>query len=258
MPKVTPPPPNAPKALIFSPHPDDEVIVGALALRLLRELKMNVINVAVTQGSNKPRQPERWRELTNCCKYLGFGLLQTRPNGLEGINLKSRKQNAAQWTQSVKCIAAILSEQKPRLIFFPNPDDWNSSHIGTNFLVTDALQQLPNAFTCLTVETEYWGAMSTPNLMVESSAQDVGDLITALTFHVGEVQRNPYHLRFPAWLIDNVRRGAELVGGQGGAAPDFTLGTLYRVRRWRNGMLENVYEGGKFLGCKDSPGWLLQ
>ena len=56
--------PDAPRTLIFSPHPDDEVIIGALPLRLLRELKMNVINVAVTQGSHKARQPERWKELS--------------------------------------------------------------------------------------------------------------------------------------------------------------------------------------------------
>ena len=48
-------PVDAPVALIFSPHPDDEVIIGGLALRLLREAKWNVINVAVTQGSNKVR-----------------------------------------------------------------------------------------------------------------------------------------------------------------------------------------------------------
>ena len=36
-----------------------------------------------------------------------------------------------------------------------------------------------------------------------------------------EVRRNPYHLRMPAWMMDNVRRGAELVGGQGSPAPDF-------------------------------------
>ena len=47
---------DAPKVLIFSPHPDDEVIIGGLALRLMREAKWNVINVAVTQGSNKARQ----------------------------------------------------------------------------------------------------------------------------------------------------------------------------------------------------------
>src|ERR1035441_8019571 len=40
-------PDHAPKALIFSPHPDDECLVGGLALRLSREAKWNVINVAV-------------------------------------------------------------------------------------------------------------------------------------------------------------------------------------------------------------------
>ena len=50
------PAPNAPNALIFSPHPDDECIIGGLALRLQREAGMRVINVAVTQGSHKDRQ----------------------------------------------------------------------------------------------------------------------------------------------------------------------------------------------------------
>src|ERR1051325_579158 len=49
-------PPDAPKVLVFSPHPDDEVIIGGLALRLLREAKWNVINVAVTQGSNRSEE----------------------------------------------------------------------------------------------------------------------------------------------------------------------------------------------------------
>ena len=60
-------------------------------------------------------------------------------------------------------------------------------------------------------------------------------MMTALSFHVGEVQRNPYHLLVPAWMQDNVRRGGELVGGQGGAAPDFAFATLYRLRRWVDG-----------------------
>src|SRR5437867_8654707 len=140
--EATPPPPNAPRALIFSPHPDDEVIIGALPLRLLRELKMNVINVAVTQGSNKTRQAERWKELTACCQHIGFGLLQTRPNGLEGINLHNRADNPSQWAQSVARIAEILREQQPRVIFFPHDRDWNSSHIGTHYLVLDALKTL--------------------------------------------------------------------------------------------------------------------
>src|SRR4051794_32418211 len=244
--------PNAPKVLIFSPHPDDEVIIGGLPLRLLRELKMNVMNVAVTQGSNKARQPERLKELQACCDYIGFGLLQTRETGLEGINLKTRSQNAAEWEHSVARIVEILSPESPRVIFFPHDRDWNSSHIGTHHLVMDALKQMPAGFECMAVETEFWGAMDTPNLMVESKESDVVDLITALTFHVGEVKRNPYHLRMPAWMIDNVRRGGELVGGQGGAAPDFLFGTLYRLRRWKNGGLQNVLQAGRFLGVKDS------
>lgn len=245
-PKLTRPP-NAPKALIFSPHPDDEVIIGGLALRLLRDLGMDVINVAVTQGSNKARQAARWEELKGCCDYVGFGLLAPRPSGLEGVNLKTRSGQPAQWGESVDCMARILAEQKPRVIFVPHDKDWNSTHIGTHFLVMDALAKLGGACECQVVETEFWAPMDTPNLMVESSPQDVIDLITALSFHAGEVQRNPYHLRLPAWLMDNVRRGGELVGGQGAAAPDFAFATLYRLRRWRGGRLEPVLDKGRFV-----------
>src|SRR5438128_9624285 len=98
-------PPDAPKVLVFSPHPDDEVIIGGLALRLLREAKWNVINVAVTQGSKKERQAERFQELKNCCECSGFGLVQTAPGGLEKINPKTRAQEPAHWSQSVQAIA---------------------------------------------------------------------------------------------------------------------------------------------------------
>ena len=243
--------PAAPKVLIFSPHPDDEVIIGGLALRLMRELKMRVINVAVTQGSNKARQAERWKELTACCQHIGFGLLPTGPSGLEGVNLKTKATDPRQWTQSVHRIAEILSEQNPRVILFPHAQDNNSSHIGTHHLVVDALKSMGGGFACHAVETEFWGAMEAPNLMVELSEQDLGALLLALSFHVGELRRNPYHLRLPAWMIDNVRRGTELVGGQGGAAPDFLFATLYRLRRWQQGAFQPIYEGGKFISQSD-------
>jgi len=44
--------------------------------------------------------------------------------------------------------------------------------------------------------------MANPNLLVESSVPDVADLIAALACHVGEVRRNPYHARLPAWMMD--------------------------------------------------------
>lgn len=248
---------GAPHALIFSPHPDDEVIIGGYAVRLLREARWNITNVAVTQGSKKERQSGRLEELKNCCQYVGFNLVQTAPNGLEKINPKTREQDPALWSQSVRAVAAILAKYQPKAILFPHEHDWNSTHIGTHFLVVDALRTLPADFTCYAVETEFWGQMASPNLMVEVRPEYVAQMITALTFHIGEVKRNPYHLSLPAWMMDNVRRGAELVGGQGGAAPDFPYATLYRLRKWQGGKLENLYAGGRVLTAKDSPVSLL-
>jgi len=251
------PAPDAPRALIFSPHPDDEVIIGALPLRLLRELKWNVINVTVTQGSSPARRAERWKELTACCDHIGFGLVQTAPGGLENINARSRAADPAAWSGSVARIAEILREHSPRVIFFPHDDDWNITHIGTHHLVVDALRSLDPAFECFAVETEFWGAMRAPNLMVESSEGNLVDLLAALSFHAGEVKRNPYHIRMPAWMVDNVRRGSELVGGQGGVAPDFQFATLYRLRRWRREGFEEVLAGGRFLAAGESPAVLF-
>ena len=238
---------NAPRVLIFAPHPDDECIIGGLALRLMREAGMRVINVAVTQGSNKARQAARLGELQAACDYLGFELKQTRPQGLESINVKTRAADAAVWRASVEIVAAILADERPHVVLFPHDTDWNSTHIGTHHPLVDALGRLPSDFSCHVVETEFWGAMASPNLMVESSATDLADMMAALSFHVGEVQRNPYHLLVPAWMQDNVRRGGELVGGQGGAAPDFIFCTLYRLRRWSAGRLEATYAGGRSL-----------
>lgn len=251
-------PPDAPTALFFSPHPDDECISGGIALRLLREAKMNVINVAVTQGSKKERQAERLHELKGACDYIGFGLVTTGQKGLEGINPKTRAQDPGHWSASVKIILEILEKHRPRIIMFPHEHDWNSTHIGTYFLVMDALKQMPADFEAFLVETEFWGQMTDPNLMVEISAQDLTDMICALTFHIGEVQRNPYHLLLPAWMLDNVRRGAELVGGQGAVAPDFTFAALNRLRRWRGGRVEKIFDGGKFISCRANIGDLFK
>jgi hypothetical protein len=157
----------------------------------------------------------------------------------------------------VRVIAGILANERPRILFFPHDRDWNSTHIGVHRLVTDALATLGPEFECFTVETEFWGQCDDPNAAVESSEEDLADLVAACSFHVGEVQRNPYHVVLPAWMMDNVRRGGELVGGQGGAAPTFTFATLYRVRRWRHGQLERFYTGGRMLPASQPAGSLF-
>jgi LmbE family N-acetylglucosaminyl deacetylase len=240
-----------PKALVFAPHPDDEVIIGGLPLRLMRERGFTVVNVAVTLGSKVDRQAERWRELQAACGFIGFGLTAPGRGGLEGINPEAREQDPARWAASVLAITAVLAAEKPHIVFLPHGADWNRTHIGVHHLVIEAMARLP-ALECQVVETEYWGAMATPNLMVESSPDDVADLVAALALHEGEVARNAYHLRLPAWLMDNVRRGAELVGGQGGTAPRFTFATLYRLRAWAEGRLHDVLDQGRAVAAGES------
>ena len=86
--------------------------------------------------------------------------------------------------------------------------------------------------------------------MVEASPRYIAAQMKALSLHTKEVERNDYHLRLPAWMSDSVRRGAELVGGQGAAAPRFDFATLYNAVRFREGKWEQIYTS-KFLKITD-------
>jgi N-acetylglucosamine malate deacetylase 1 len=243
---------DAPTALFFAPHPDDETIGGGLALRLLREAKWNVTDIAVTLGSLKERKAARWQELRNACQFLGFGLEATAPDGLDHVRPATRAHDVAHWSRMTGIIAALLEKHRPKVVFFPHELDWNGAHIGVHFLVMDALKAAHDV-PCYLVETEFWGQMQSPNLMVEYTPEIVADLAAATSFHAGEVQRNPYHLLIPAWMMDNVRRGAELVGGQGGAAPAFLFAQLFRLRHWTGSQVESCFAGGRFLHASENP-----
>ena len=248
---------DAPVALILSPHPDDECVIGGLALRLMRESGVRIVNVAVTLGSNRERQAERLEELRGACDWIGFELQETIPSGLERVTSETREKDTEHWKKSVDRLGEIIDQWAPQAIFFPHASDWNGTHIGVHLLTRDALRQKPQLNTLL-IETEYWGQMPSPNLMVENTPEEVGDLLAALSHHEGELKRNAFHLGLPAWMQDNVRLGAEVVGGQGGEAPDFAFATLYRVSRWANGQASLAWEGGKLLPSGgDSQGALF-
>jgi len=241
---------DAPEVMLMSPHPDDECIIGTLPLRLLRQNRMKVTNVAVTQGSRKDRQTARFQELQEACNCIGLQLIQTQKGGLENIKLDTRQNTPKKWWESVNVILKILQSTLPAIVFMPHADDWNSTHIGTHYLVMDALKIMPPDFSCIVVETEYWQPMTDPNLMVECDSAMLAELINALTFHRGEVARNPYHLALPAWMQDNVRRGSELAGGQGESAPNFLFATLYRISHWQNGVLTKTDPAQRLLDCR--------
>ena len=248
---------TAPKGLIFSPHPDDECIIGLLPLRLRIESGWNIVNVAVTQGSNRSRQAERLAELQQACHYIGFGLIQTASGGLENVTSHCRNHSPSAWIPMVERIATLLETEKPNAIFVPHLNDWNGTHIGTHLLVMDALATLGPAFSTHLVETEYWGQMTQPNLMVEASVDLVAQQVAGTSFHAGEVSRNPFHLLLPAWMQDAVRRGSELVGGQGGAAPNYSFATLYRHRIWKDGHGKDLTANGVNLPLTKLAGSLF-
>ena len=248
---------TGPVGLIFSPHPDDEGIIGGAPLRLQREAGWRIKNVAVTLGSNRPRRSERLAELRGACAYLGFGLIVPDEAGWDQVTLAGRSEATSGWASKVAAVASLLRAEKPAALFYPHADDWNGTHIGTHWLVMDAVRQVGSDWNGLLVETEYWGQMARPNLMVEVSAEQLSDQVAGVSFHVGEVRRNPFHLRLPAWMQDNVRRGSELVGGQGGAAPDFDFATLYRVQAWKCGQLESVLPSGRSVSIHEPIGQIL-
>jgi N-acetylglucosamine malate deacetylase 1 len=238
---------NAPRVLVFAPHPDDECVAGGLALRLRREQLFRVTAVAVTQGSRPDHQAERLEEMRAACHFLGFELIPSQPNGLAHVNLRTREHNPAAWAEMVETIGHIIAYHRASVLVLPHADDFHSTHTGTHHLVLDALRSLGPGLRCKVVETEYWRPLADPNLMVESSPADVADLMAAVSFHRSQMRRNPYHLTLPAWMADNARRGSELVAGQGAAGSPFPFATLYRVREWVKGGFAPLLGAGQIV-----------
>lgn len=250
--RVIPSVANAPCVALVMPHPDDECITGALALRLQRECGARVVNIAVTLGSNVARKAARREELRVACDQLGFDLeiLGADQLGLDRVTMTARAQAVDTWQEHVATLATVLSRRAPRVIVAPHENDWHPTHVGVHWLTVDALAAMKPAYTGVLVETEFWFPMATPNLAVETSPTDTAALINAIACHRGEVARNPYHLRLPAWMMDNVRR-MELLGGKGTAVPDALFATLYRVRRVVNASVQAPEEGFHFVAAGD-------
>jgi len=226
---------HGPKVLLCSPHPDDEILTGALPLRLLQENNATVINLAITLGSKKSRKLERLHELKQACLTVGFQCrLAAAPLALDQINPQARTRPA--WAEKIKIMADILNNIQPDIIVLPHANDNHPTHQGTHLLVLDALatySKIKSSKTIL-IETEFWQPIQNPNLLVGVKNEDLALLLTALSQHQGEISRNPYHLSQPARMIDNVRRGREVTGHRDSQA-DFLFGELYLASLWQAG-----------------------
>ena len=208
---------------ILSPHPDDECITGVLPLRLQRECGFRVTVSPATLGSLPARQQARREELRAACADLGwtpwFGAADAPDPG-----------------EKIRRLAARFAADRPDIVFLPHALDGHPTHRAAHRWGTAAMDLAGGTFRA--VETEYWHPLLRPNLLVSAAPSDLRALRRALNLHAGEVARNDYAARLPAWMSDNVRRGAELVAPPGSPAPRIPYATLYRARirtaaRWR-------------------------
>jgi N-acetylglucosamine malate deacetylase 1 len=182
-----------PLALLVSPHPDHECLAGGLALRLQREAGFEVLNVAATLGSNVGRRGARWNELCHACARLGFALLNPAFDDFGPVTIARRETDWQGWNRDVYRLVALLEDYRPEIVFCLHERDGSATHIGVHWLVRDALQRYSRAVWL--AQTEFWGTLEQPNVLVELGNADVVSLIEGLTCHRGEIARNPYHLR---------------------------------------------------------------
>ena len=209
------------------PHPDDESITGLLPLRLQEERGFRIWVVPATLGSRLDRRAARKRELREACRELGF-----RVRLLDAGNPVAELR---------KALAAI----RPVVVFLPHAKDGHPTHRSTHRLGVAALDAAGGVFHV--VETEYWHPLARPNLMVAASGAQMKALRRALACHKGEIARNDYAARLPAWMSDNVRRGAELVCGAGASASPIAYATLYRARQRIGGTWRAEFRGGRII-----------
>jgi LmbE family N-acetylglucosaminyl deacetylase len=254
MPPAFPEGTPGPKVVFCAPHPDDESLSGALALRL-RLQGAEVTDVAITLGSDVTERQRRSAELEAACRVLGFKLAvpvaSSGRSGFDDVNTESRQARPREWAAKVQALTDIFDHEKPDVVFAPHARDFNTTHIGTHFLVVDAMSiHLKHAGRDILpmIQTEFWHQLDSPNLMVGLSPELVAHQMTAIAEHGGEMSRNPYHLRHSCRLMDNVRRGSEVVEGQGSPAQQFTFAELYQVSFVKEGEVLAPRAGTRLIG----------
>ena len=223
--------------LVLSPHPDDEVLMGALALRLQSENRMKIINIAVTLGSAKDRQKARRVELTKATRFLKW----------ENVVLND------DWGKKKTQLSALLKKHRPALVIAPHVRDRHPAHEKTAQLLLTCLKH----HNTTVAWAEYWNPQTDPNCLVEVPDSEHLRQVQALEFHAGEVSRNPYHLRLLGWQMDTVRRGSEWLAQKGAPSVNMLAGQLYRFEKWQDGKVVRSYRPAPFaLATEDLADWL--
>ena len=224
------------RLVICSPHPDDEMLTGTLALRLLQEDGVSVTDLVITLGSDPARKQARLAELTAACRVVGFGLILVQdPLAFDRL---SPENGNDQWLERVDLLVDHFAALQPDCVQIPHARDAHPTHQAVHWLVFKALHRYTEKYDCsvLLLESEYWSSLVRPNMLVGIDNEDLALLICALVRHQGEIARNPYHLSLPGRMMDTVRRGSELLEEYGSGNFDMTFAEMYTLSWLRGGV----------------------
>lgn len=208
--------------LILAPHPDDECLMASAPLRLQLENQAQVTAAAITLGSKKARQEERKKEFQESCAVLGF----------------ENKVLSESWEEKLEELIKVVETKDINLLVCPHLKDHHPTHIKTAELALELIRR--TQFNGLLLMSEFWGELEAPNLFVEVTSDVFTLQFNSLEKHVGEVERNPYHLRLASHLVNSVRRGAERVSVLGSASPDFAFASLYQGYKVSSGEITQL------------------
>ena len=202
------------RIVIVAPHPDDECLMAGIALRAKLEHGAEVAVLPFTYGSMVNRQRDRKTELDHALQILHFTKLDPRGSGEDELDFDQVK--------------LALLEFCPDAVILPHPRDGHSTHIRCSEIAIRATLEIAQEEKrrIQVFQSEFWQSLESPNLLLPLSEEVVTRMGKALLCHVGEIERNPYHLTLPAWLMDQVRRGSEI--HKGGAKGNTVFGQLYR------------------------------
>jgi len=229
--------PDAGTLLLCSPHPDDELLTGALALRLMKEKRCRVINLAFSLGSDPNSKSRRFAELQDACSVVDFEWrLAKQPLGFDNIRPQAQEDHA-EWQAMVEMIVAHFQEIAPDILVMPHAGDGHPSHQGVNLLACEALKLYSQQREkhLVVAETGFWHPQADPKLMVSLDPVDLALLLSGLEKHAEEMARNPYALQMPARMMASSGRGRELLQGLGEGKGGALFAELYGLAVYDKG-----------------------
>ncbi len=169
------------RVLIVAPHPDDETIATAGVIRYCIENNIPIYVVVITNGGSGELSITRYHESLNATRILGlppnnitffdytpgvdslFNENWDKPIDVYG----DHTQNAFAYQKNVpytgvsleKNIENVITDFKPTIIIYPNPNDSNPDHWGTSSFVeyaTNKLNYTGQMYTYLVHVSSVW------------------------------------------------------------------------------------------------------